>query len=171
MPKYLFATEKWLKSSEVTKLLKSSDNLRIKERLQVIYWSLEKQLIVDLSLKHINTIRTWIRNYNKLGFEGLLLKSAGGRPTKLTESAQNLIFLWIEEKSPHDFDLMDQVWTCPVIAAVLLQETGINIHYENIRIFLKKNGYSFQKPEVKHPKFDEKKNQSSKKNYQSWKKR
>ena len=175
MPKNITAVEKWLKSDEILELLRSNSNPRIKERLMVIYWSLEKQLdvkqIADLSIKHVKTIRRWIKDYNKLGFEGLSLKSAGGRPTKLTETAQKKIFSWIEDKSPHDFGYMDQVWTCPVLAAVLLQETGIEIHSENIRMFLKKNDYSFKKPEIKHPKFDEAKKNNLKRNYWFWKKK
>jgi len=79
----------------------------------------------------------WQKRWNSLGYEGLIPRFAGGRPSKLTPEQKDhlLELLWEREH-----------WTTEEVRDLIRGEFGIEYTLKQIRIILKKLGMRYAKP-------------------------
>ncbi len=79
---------------ELKKLLNSTNNHKVKERIQMLYWLKSEQAksenaIANLIGKHRTTISRWLRTYRKGGMNALLIKGKStGRSKKLNSEIE-----------------------------------------------------------------------------------
>jgi len=78
----------WGGAEKINGLIKKEKDARIKERLRAVLWRLEGKTYTEISerlKRDIDTVREWIKKWNKRGYEGLKDKPKRGRPTILTQ--------------------------------------------------------------------------------------
>lgn len=79
---------------ELTLLLNSAENQKVKERIQTLYWLKSEQVksekaIANLTGKHRTTISRWLRSYRTGGIKALLAKGKStGRSRKLNSEIE-----------------------------------------------------------------------------------
>lgn len=79
---------------ELKTLLNLTENQKIKERIQMLYWLKSEQIksenaIANLTGKHRTTISRWLRTYRRGGLHGLLAKGkSSGRSKKLNSEIE-----------------------------------------------------------------------------------
>ena len=88
---------------ELRKLLKSTENQEVKERIQALYWLKSGQVqttraIANLIGKHRVTVSRWLSNYRAEGIEALLAKrKSSGRKKKLNPSLEESLKQELED--------------------------------------------------------------------------
>ena len=95
------------------------------------------------------TIRKAIEFYEKYGLEGLKPKKRG-RPTgagrMLTKEQEKQVQKVIRDKRPEQLKMPFALWTRGVIRLYILEEFGIDLALSTISVYLKRWGYTPQKP-------------------------
>ncbi len=174
MVKILLAKHEKITLRKLEKLYDRERNYRLRERILCIIWSIDEKISASQIATRIRrdeqSVRHWIKSYNEHGIMGLELKSAGGRPSKLSIENQNFIISLLD-KSPEDYGFFTQIWDCKILAAVFGEIHNRVIHKDVVWRLLKRKGYSFKKPEVKNPKGDDELKKKQRKDSNPWKKR
>ena len=79
---------------ELKNLLNSTENQKVKERIQTLYWLKSEQVesenaIANLTGKHRTTVSRWLRSYRSGGINALLVKGKStGRSRKLNSEIE-----------------------------------------------------------------------------------
>ena len=81
----------------------------------------------------------WQERWNKDGYEGLIPRYAGGRPSKLSSQQKEKLLLLIKGKD---------TWTTDEVRLLILKEFGIEYTLKQVRIIVKKFGMKYAKPFV-----------------------
>ena len=159
----------WGSRKKIAELIKKEKNARIKERLQAVLWRLkgaEYTEIANRLERSIDTVREWIKKWNKGGYEGLQDKPKSGRPTILTQEETNEIVkeVNITEKQGRE--------TCKLIAKKIVDRFNKKMSTDAVRAMLIKYEISWKKPDKVDYRRDENKRKDflekfSKKNIQS----
>jgi len=79
----------------------------------------------------------WQRRWNEKGYEGLIPRFAGGRPSKLTPEQQDHLLELLRER---------ESWTTEEVRNLIQEEFGIEYTLKQIRIILRKAGMRYAKP-------------------------
>lgn len=142
----------WGGIEKLNNLIKKEKDARVKERLQAVLWRLENTTYTEIArrLKRtIDTVREWIKNWNKTGYKGLLDDPKSGRPTILTpeETREIADELKIKEK--------DSRTTCKHIVNKIFERYQKKMSDEGVRTMLDRNNLSWKKPEKVNYKRDE----------------
>lgn len=159
----------WGGAKKINNLIKKEKDARIKERLQAVLWRFKNVTYTEISKRlerDIDTVREWIRKWNKGGYEGLKDKPKSGRPTILTEEETNEI---VEEVNTTEKQGRE---TCKSIAKKIVDRFNKRMSTDAVRAMLIKYEISWKKPEKVDYRRDENKRNDfleefSKKNIQS----
>lgn len=159
----------WGSRKKIAELIKKEKDARIKERLQAILWRLRNETYSEISRRlnrHIDTVREWVKNWNREGYEGLQDKPKSGRPTILNQEETNEI---IEEVKTIEKQGRE---TCKSIAKKIVDKFNKEMSTDAVRAMLIKYEASWKKPEKVDYRRDENKRNDfleefSKKNIQS----
>ena len=98
---------------------------------------------------HPSSVRKWWRLYNKYGTSGLALKKRGAKPgtnSKLTLQQLRILKESIIDKSPNKFKIPHLLWTRKTIKSLIFKLWNIHIALRTISDYMKKLGFSPQKP-------------------------
>jgi putative transposase len=79
----------------------------------------------------------WQERWNKSGYEGLIPRYAGGRPSKLSDQQKEKLKLLLKEKD---------VWTTDEVRLLISNEFGVEYTLKQIRIITKNFGMKYAKP-------------------------
>ena len=171
MPSILRGNPDKIPIRELKRQRRAETNGRLRERLSCIIASIENPRAAKEIAEQVDyseqTIRTWIKDYNRHGIEGLKLKSAGGRPRKLNQEQEAWIFRVIE-RSPESYGFFTAIWDCKLLAQACLESWDLEVSHETIRRILKQGGYSFKQPEYQHPKGNPEQKKRQSKRFRSW---
>jgi len=159
----------WGGAEKINGLIKKEKDARIKERLQAVLWRLEGKTYTEISerlKRDIDTVREWIKKWNKGGYEGLKDKPKSGRPTILTQEEISEV---IEEVNTVEKQGQE---TCKSIAKEIIDRFNKKMSTDAVRAMLIKYEISWKKPEKVDYRRDENKRKDflekfSKKNIQS----
>lgn len=159
----------WGSAEKISTLIKKEKDARIKERLQAVSWRLDNISYTEIASRlkrHIDTVREWIRNWNKSGYEGLKDKPKSGRPTILNEKEIQEI---IDEVNTVEKQGQE---TCKSIVKKIEERFNKEMSTDGVRAMLIKHKISWKKPEKVEYRRDEEKRKDfleafSKKNIQS----
>ena len=159
----------WGSRKKIAELIKKEKNARIKERLQAVLWRLKGSEYTDIANRlerSIDTVREWVKKWNKVGYEGLQDKPKSGRPTILTQEETNKI---VEEVNRAEKQGRE---TCKLIAKEIVDRFNKKMSTDAVRAMLIKYEISWKKPDKVDYRRDENKRKDfleefSKKNVQS----
>jgi transposase len=159
----------WGSAEKINILIKKEKDARIKERLQAVLWRLENEDYTEIAKRlkrDIDTIRSWIKKWNKGGYEGLKDKPKSGRPTVLNKEETQEI---VEELNATEKQGRE---TCKSIATKIIEKFNKKISTGALRKILIKHEISWKKPEKVDYRRDEQRRKTfiegfSKKNIQS----
>lgn len=159
----------WGGCEKIASLIKREKDARIKERLQAVLWRLGNEDYTEIAKRlkrDIDTIREWIKKWNKAGYEGLFDKPKSGRPRILTKEETQEI---IDEVNTIEKQGQE---TCNSIVKKIVEKFNKEISSDAVRAIFIKHGISWKKPEKVEYRRDEEQRKTflkefSKKNIQS----
>lgn len=79
----------------------------------------------------------WQERWNESGYEGLIPRYAGGRPSKLSDQQKENLNALLKQKD---------VWTTEEVRLLIFHEFGVEYTLKQIRIIAKKIGMKYAKP-------------------------
>lgn len=91
------------------------------------------------------SVRRWVAAYREAGGAGLVARPASGRPPKLSHAQEKFIRRWLADK-PTEHGFPTDLWTGPRVAHMIRQEFGIEINPKYIAVWLRRRGFTPQKP-------------------------
>lgn len=100
-------------------------------------------------------IYRWLRQYDAGGFEALKSRMASGAKPVVTAEMEEWLKHTILAETPDKFGYDTNLWTCPILAALLQKEFDVTVSDWSVAVHLKKLGLSCQKPEYQDVKRDE----------------
>lgn len=127
-------------------------NIIRRDSIKMIKRGDKKKDIADFYGIHVNTVRDWWKLYKKKGKQSLSYKKRGAKSEnkKLLNSKQEfLIQNMITDTMPDQLKLAFALWTTKAIKELIDRELGIVIGRRAIGNYLKKWGFSPQKPKKK----------------------
>ncbi len=144
----------WGSSKKIENFIKKEKDSRIKERLQAVIWRLEKITYTEISKRlkrHIDTVREWVKKWNKGGYEGLKDKPKSGRPTILNQYETQEVINKVNtvEKQGRE--------TCKLIVKEIVEKFNKKMSTDAVRAMFIKHKISWKKPEKVDYRRDENK--------------
>jgi transposase len=101
------------------------------------------------------SVRRWRAAFVRDGWAGLRARPVPGRPTKLTRTQEKIVLRWLDDP-PTAFGFSTELWTAARLADLIRQEWGIALSPRYLPRWLRRRGFSPQKPErVPHERNDE----------------
>lgn len=79
----------------------------------------------------------WQERWNQDGYEGLIPRYAGGRPSKLSAQQKEKLLVLLKEK---------EVWTMDEVRHLILKEFDVEYTLKQVRVIVKKLGMKYAKP-------------------------
>ena len=126
---------------ELKKRIKTLENdTKVLRRLYFIKYRYEGKLVSESSklvgiTKRVGYI--WQERWNEKGYEGLIPRYAGGRPSKLTDAQKGRLVELLKQKD---------TWTTEEVRELIFKEFKVEYTIKQIRIILKNMGMKCAKP-------------------------
>lgn len=79
----------------------------------------------------------WQKRWNESGYEGLIPRYAGGRPSKLSDQQKEKLHTFLKQKD---------VWTTDEVRLLIFNEFGVEYTFKQVRIITKNLGMKYAKP-------------------------
>ena len=139
-PEQIFI-QRHLSIEDLNQMIKSLErDTRVLKRLYFIKFRYQGDS-VKIASERVGVTRMvgylWQQRWNEQGYEGLIPRFAGGRPSKISP-----------EQTEHLQDLLRERehWTTEEVRNLIQKEFGIDYTLKQIRIILKKFGMQYAKP-------------------------
>src|SRR5512145_2649644 len=134
--------------STLDTFLKQTREARLFRRAQAVREVVKGQrlqTVSDALSFTYSALRKWVYRFANQGVQDLVDRPRSGRPPKVTcELEQHLNRL--VDQDPLQHGSRSSQWSCRELAAVLAQQTGIQLGRESVRGVLKKNTLSYCRP-------------------------
>jgi len=144
----------WGSGEKINVLIKKEKDARIKERLQAVLWRLENINYTEIAnrlKRHIDTVREWVKKWNKSGYAGLIDKPKSGRPAILSKDETKEIVDELNVKETQSRT------TCKTVVKKITEKFNKKISEDSVRIMLHKYKISWKKPDKVDYRRDENK--------------
>jgi len=144
----------WGSGEKINALIKKEKDARIKERLQGVLWRLENINYTEIAKRlkrSIDTVREWIKKWNKLGYAGLIDKPKSGRPAILDREETKEIVAELNVK-----EIQSRI-TCKSVVKKITEKFNKKISEDSVRIMFHKYKISWKKPDKVDYRRDENK--------------
>ena len=92
------------------------------------------------------SVRRWWAAFLRDGWDGLRARAIAGRPTKLTRTQEKIVLRWLDD-APTAFGFPTELWTAARVADLIRQEWGVELNPRYLPDWLRRRGFSPQKPE------------------------
>jgi transposase len=102
--------------------------------------------VADFLEVDARTVRRWRAAFLRDGWAGLGARAVPGRPTKLTRTQEKIVLRWLDDP-PTAFGFATELWTAARVAELVRQEWGIDLNPRYLPDWLRRRGFSPQKPE------------------------
>lgn len=134
----------WGSGEKLNSLIKKEKDVRIKERLQAVLWRLEGISYTEIAKRfkrHIDTVREWIKKWNKSGYKGLRDEPKSGRPTILSKDET--------EEIVDDLNITETQSriTSKLIVKKITEKFNKKMSEDAVRVILNKHKISWKKPD------------------------
>jgi len=96
-----------------------------------------------------NTVTKWYRQYKQQGNEALCQRDRGrqvGSGRTLSETVETKVKIAIRDEFPDDYEIDSALWTRRAVQALLEQIGGVRMPIRTVGHYLKRWGYSPQRP-------------------------
>ena len=137
---------------ELDKVYRTSKDVRLRERAQMVLLSGEKGLvpneIASIVRRNDQTIRTWLKRYRAEGVNGLKDDPRSGSPGKVKADYKENLIQTVRQR-PRSLSLPYSLWTSQRLADYMAEETGIRVHRKTVREHLKTAGIVLSRPQHK----------------------
>lgn len=100
-------------------------------------------------------IYRWLKQYDEGGFEALESHMPRGAAPIITQAIEDWMKQAILNNTPVDFGYDTTLWTCPILAALLLDKFEVKVSDTAVRQHLTLMGLTCQKPEYQDEARDE----------------
>ena len=100
-------------------------------------------------------IYRWLKQYDEGGFGALESHMPRGSAPVITQAIEDWMKQAVLDNTPVDFGYDTHLWTCPILAALLLDKFGVGVSDTAVRQHLKAMGLTCQKPEYQDVQRDE----------------
>ena len=102
-----------------------------------------------------SSVRRWRAAFHRDGWDGLRARPVPGRPAKLTRTQEKIVRRWLGDP-PTAFGFPTELWTAARLAELIPQEWGVEVNPRYLPRWLRRRGFSPQKPErVPHERNDD----------------
>ena len=124
--------EKHLKLKDINLRIKSLErDAKVLKRLYFIKYRYEGCSVEEaaqfVSVSH-NTAYIWQRRWNKSGYEGLIPKYAGGKPSKLSDEQKEQLEMRLGDK---------EHWTANEVRNLIFDEFNVKYSLKQVRMIMK----------------------------------
>ena len=138
--------------SELETLYHETKDVRIRQRVQIILLAIEHKLIAPqiASIVRTNdqTVRNWIKRFNREGIAGLYDEPRAGAPPKVTAVYKQRL-VEIVRRRPRSLGQPYSLWTLRRLADFLAEETGIRMSHVTVRQILADHDIVLSRPQHK----------------------
>jgi transposase len=100
------------------------------------------------------SVRRWMAAFRRRGAAGLAAHPVPGRPPKLTSTQEKIVGRWLAANST-ELGFATELWTAPRLALSIEQEFDIRFHPDYLTAWLRRRGYTPQKPRRVHRERDD----------------
>jgi transposase len=100
------------------------------------------------------SVRRWVAAFRRQGIAGLAAHPVSGRPPKLTPAPETIVGRWLDD-DPTQHGFTTELWTGPRLALLIEQEFGIRFYPDYLAAWLRRRGYTPQKPRRVHRERDD----------------
>ena len=153
--------------TELDDLYRTTRDVRIRTRAQMILLSAEKQMvpreIASIVRRDEQTVRRWLKRYQAEDLNGLYDRPRPGHPGKVSPAYQELLVRTVRQR-PRSLGQPYSLWTLQRLADYMAEETGIRISDEAVRVHLKAADIVLSRPQHKvsspDPEYEVKKRRS-----------
>jgi len=133
--------EKWITGEELKKHIRLKEkDVKVLNRLHFMNYLYSGCSVPEASEKLGITKVTgynWLERWNEEGYEGIIPRFAGGRPSKLTDQEKTQLKEILKKRDN---------WTAKEIRNLICQRFGVEYSLKQIRIILRNLGLKFRKP-------------------------
>src|SRR3954454_17571237 len=92
-----------------------------------------------------SSVRRWVAAFEAQGVAGLAARPVSGRPPHLTSTQERIVRRWLAD-NPTEHGFATELWTAPRLAQLIEQEFGVHFHPNYLTAWLRRRGFSPQKP-------------------------
>ena len=131
------------------------------QRRQIVRFNAFPQ-IAKIFKVSIRTVFRWINKFSSHGIDGLIDQPKGHYQSKLAESQQNQIKIWIVTGTNSKTELIH--WTLEKLVQAIYSEFGVKLTTTGVWKNLKKMNLTLKKPRPVHHQADKKVQEDFKKN-------
>jgi transposase len=100
------------------------------------------------------SVRRWVAAFRQHGSAALAARPVSGRPPKLTPAQERIVRRWLTDL-PTEHGFASELWTAPRLAQLIEQEWGIPFHPDYLTRWLRRRGFTPQKPRRRPRERDE----------------
>ena len=121
-------------------VLKQTQEARVFRRAQAVHAVVAGHHVnaVSATFHFTNSaLRKWVQRFAQQGPQGLLDRPRPGRPRKVTCALEQHLNRLVDQ-DPLQHGSISSQWSCSELAAVLAQQTGVQLGRESVRCVLKK---------------------------------
>lgn len=133
--------KKWITSEELKKKIRLKEkDVKVLNRMYFINYLYSGCSVPEASKKLGITKVTgynWLERWNQDGYEGIIPRFAGGRPSKLTKNEKEELKELLKKRDD---------WTTKEILNLIKHEFNVEYSLKQVRIILKDIGLKFKKP-------------------------
>jgi transposase len=90
-------------------------------------------------------VRRWVATFRRQGADGLAARPVPGRPPQLTATQEKIVGQWPAD-NPTEHGCATELGTAPDLARLLEQEWGVRFHPDSLSTWLRRRGFTPQKP-------------------------
>lgn len=132
----------------LTHRFKTSADVRLVHRCHAVLlsadgWPVPK--IAALLQVDQSTVHRWLDRFQARRVAGLAIQWGTGRPPRWDEAYEALLVETVRHP-PRWYGWEQSLWTCPLLADYLAQQTGIRLSAERVRVLLHQHGLRLKQP-------------------------
>ena len=139
-------------SQELEEVYRTSKDVRIRSRAQMIFLSSEKGLVAHeigaIVREDEDTVVRWLKRYQAKGIAGLKDLPRSGAPSKINQSFVDELIMAVRQR-PRSLGLDFSSWTCQRLADYMTSKTGIQVSDDTIQRRLSKAEIVLSRPQHK----------------------
>jgi putative transposase len=133
--------QKHMTNEELSRRIKTLEkNTKVLQRLYFIKYRYDGNSVEEAS-RLVGVAKPvgyeWQDRWNKSGYDGLIPRYAGGRPSKLSDQQKETLISLIKQKD---------AWTTDEIRLMIYNEINVEYTLKQIRVITKKIGMRYAKP-------------------------
>ena len=142
-------------------------DVRVRTRTQMVLLAVEEKMTAPQIAKIVRqdeqTIRRWLKRFNREGVNGLYDEPKSGSPRRVTDAYRERLLVIVRQR-PRSLDQPYSLWTLQRLVDFMAEESGLRFSTETVRLILKENDIVMSRAQHKvsspDPEYEVKKRRS-----------